>query len=43
MDITQLILDEHAQPRNLFETDHLLGIKPVDKNPKTWVREHAPH
>jgi hypothetical protein len=25
-----------------FEADHLTGVKPVDKNPKKWVEEHAP-
>ena len=26
-----------------FEADHLMGVKPVDKDPKKWVRDHAPH
>lgn len=25
-----------------FEADHLLGVKPVDKDPKRWVKEHEP-
>jgi hypothetical protein len=25
-----------------FETDHLTGVKPVDKNPDRWVKDHAP-
>jgi hemerythrin superfamily protein len=23
-----------------YEADHLTGVKPVDKNPKEWVKEH---
>ncbi|MDB5677134.1 hemerythrin domain-containing protein [Sphingomonas bacterium] len=25
-----------------FEADHLTGVKPVDKDPKKWVKDHAP-
>ena len=25
-----------------FEADHLLGVKPVDKDPKQWVEDHKP-
>ena len=25
-----------------FEADHLSGVKPVDKDPKQWVKDHAP-
>jgi hemerythrin superfamily protein len=25
-----------------FEAQHLNGIKPVDKDPKQWVKDHAP-
>ena len=26
----------------VFEADHLMGVEPVDKDPKTWLKEHAP-
>ncbi|MDQ2879234.1 MAG: hemerythrin domain-containing protein [Pseudomonadota bacterium] len=26
-----------------FEAEHVEGVKPVDKDPKKWVRDHAPH
>jgi hypothetical protein len=26
-----------------FEADHLLGVKALDKDPATWVHNHAPH
>lgn len=25
-----------------FEAEHLLGVEPVDKNPKKWVKDHQP-
>ena len=25
-----------------FEADHLTGVKPVDKDPKKWVKDHEP-
>lgn len=25
-----------------FEAEHLTGVKPVDKDPKQWVKDHAP-
>ena len=25
-----------------FEAQHLTGVKPVDKDPKAWVKEHQP-
>ena len=25
-----------------FEADHLTGVKPVDKDPDQWVKDHAP-
>ncbi|MDY7524707.1 hemerythrin domain-containing protein [Sphingomonas sp. 10B4] len=25
-----------------FEAEHLTGVKAVDKDPKTWVKDHAP-
>lgn len=25
-----------------FECDHLTGVEPIDKDPKKWVRDHAP-
>ena len=26
----------------VFEADHRMGVEPVDKDPKKWVKEHAP-
>ena len=26
-----------------YEAEHLMGVKAVDKDPKTWLKEHAPH
>ena len=26
-----------------YEAEHLMGVKPVDKDPKAWLKEHAPH
>ena len=26
----------------VFEAKHLTGVKPVDKDPKQWVKDHAP-
>ena len=26
----------------VFEAQHLTGVKPVDKDPKKWVKDHAP-
>ena len=26
----------------VFEADHLMGVEPVDKDPKKWVKEHTP-
>ncbi|TPG22439.1 cation-binding protein [Sphingomonas koreensis] len=26
----------------VFEAQHLNGVKPVDKDPKQWVKDHAP-
>ena len=25
-----------------FEADHRMGVKPVDKDPKQWVKDHTP-
>ena len=25
-----------------FEAEHLMGVEPVDKDPKQWVKDHAP-
>ncbi len=25
-----------------YEAEHLMGVKAVDKDPKTWLKEHAP-
>ncbi len=25
-----------------YEAEHLMGVKPVDKDPKQWLKEHAP-
>ena len=26
-----------------FGAEHLTGVEPVDKDPKRWLKEHAPH
>ncbi|MDB5422372.1 MAG: hypothetical protein JWR59_2319 [Brevundimonas sp.] len=41
MDITQLILDDHAEQRRLFAIIEQMGVKDVDAMAKVWERLSA--